>query len=156
MVTDILKQIILEKELNKKILKERDELEKKMLIQKEELLKENEVLKNELAELQGIIDRNEGKRITANRKLLLFHYLGFLDAHIFPTKEKKYNLLYFLIDKNRQAVKFFINYREQFKRKEYKKIFNEEDLSFVFELFKEVGLLEIANKVETDKIKLKF
>ena len=74
----------------------------------------------------------------------------------FPSKEKKYNLLYFLIDKNRQAVKYFLNYREQLKTEEYKKIFNEKDISFVLELFREVGLSDIAKKVETDIIRLNF
>jgi hypothetical protein len=156
MVNESYKQIMLEMEQNLKIIKEKNDIEKEMLLQKEQLMKDNEKLRNELNELIIRLDNKEGKRITANRQLLLFHYLGFLDNLKFPSKEKKYNLLYFLIDKNRQAVKYFLNYREQLKTEEYKKIFNEKDISFVLELFREVGLLDIAKKVETDIIRLNF
>jgi len=121
-----------------------------------EILKENEVLRNEFAELQTYIDQKEGKRITANRQLLLIHYLDLIDNLEFTSKEKKYNLIYFIIDKNRQAVKNFFNFREQSEKEQYKKIFNEKDLYFVLQLLNEVGLSEKAKKVDSDIIKLKF
>lgn len=145
----------LEKKIGEQLSQERENTEKAISIQKEELLKENEVLRNELAELQKIIEAKSGKRITANRQLLLLHYLGFLDNFQFPSKEKRYNLFHIIIDKTRQSVKSFFNYREQPKTEEYKKIFNADDLFFVSDFLYEVGLSDKAKKVDYDMSKIK-
>jgi hypothetical protein len=146
----------LEKYINEKLSQERENIEKAIFTQKEELLKENEVLRNELGELQNKIEKKEGKRITANRQLLLLHYLEVFDTLKFPSKEKKYSLLYLIIDKTPQTVKEFFIHREQFGTEGYNKIFNEEDLYFVLDLLKEVGLLDQAKKVDSHMIELKI
>jgi hypothetical protein len=123
---------------------------------KNEILEENEALRNEVADLEMLIDTKAGRRITANRQLLILHYLKFYDNLKLPSKEKKYNLLHFIINITRQTVKDFLNYREQPETDKYKKIFNEKDLYYVLDLFKEVGLLEEAKEVDFDIIKFKF
>jgi hypothetical protein len=150
------KEHFAEEELNKKLAKQKEEFEKLIILQKEELSKENEELRNNLNELQNIVSKKEEKKITVNRQLLLLHYLGILDNFKFPTKEKKYDLFHLIIDKNRQAVKNFSNYRDQPKKDEFQKIFNEEDLYFISDLFKEVGLEKQKIDVDTDIIKFKF
>jgi len=113
---------------------------------KNEILEENEALRNEVADLEMLIDTKAGRRITANRQLLILHYLKFYDNLKLPSKEKKYNLLHFIINITRQTVKDFLNYKEQPETDRYKKIFNEKDLYYVLDLFNEVGLLEEAKK----------
>lgn len=156
-----------QQEFEKELQNQKEEFIKELQGQKEELLnrhydelkarkEENEVLRNELSELKTSIEKKDEKRITANRQMLILHYLGFLDSINFVIKERKYDVFYNIIDKNRQAVKSFFNYREQEDKEEYTKIFNEEDLYFVSNLFKEAGLQEYTKKVDADILKFKF
>ena len=123
---------------------------------KNEILEENETLRNEIAELQNIIKKKGEKRITANKQLLILHYLNIFEKIKFTTKEKKYRLLHLIIDKTPQTVKeFFINI-EQPETDKYNEIFSEENLYFVSDLFNDVGLKDEANKVNSKMIELKI
>jgi hypothetical protein len=89
------------------------------------------------------------ERLTANQQLLILHYLGFLDSHPFPTVEKKHFLFHLLIDKNRQAVKEFLIYRNG----KHPDSFNPKDLKIVHDILVECGLSEIVDKIKSDLVK---
>jgi hypothetical protein len=110
---------------------------------------ENDNLKNKLLKKEFT---------TINQQLLMLHYMGVLDddKFKFQSKEKKYEFFHLLIDKNQQAVKDFIHYRNKPDHFKFSKIFNEDDLYKVKEYFEQFELNELAKKVDLDIIKLKF
>lgn len=94
------------------------------------------------------------KKSTHKQQILILHYLGFLDKieslHI--TQEKKAELLSIILNRGSKNTKtFFTNIKLVMENEDIHTAKTPKNLDFVENLFIELGLQELAQKVQDDK-----
>jgi hypothetical protein len=107
-------------------------------------------LQKRIKELENEVKKRKSKEKETSEKqqLLILHYLGFIDK-IDLTTIKKAELLSSLLNKNNQNIRNDLTY---INGKGKENIFTEDNIKFVYELFKKVGLSDIAKKIEKENM----